>query len=606
MTKKKKTSPSPQSKAARQVRPPSKPPAHPHVALMLEYCRDIIDGTIPAAKLTQQACQRHLDDLKRAAAEDVGFPYYFDPEQAERVCRFVEMLPHVKGKWARKDPLNPKSNRIRLEPWQCFFLCSIFGWMMTGTERALPSKRVVGLRRFAEVDLWVARKNAKSTLAAGIGHWMFAKDEEPGAEVYCGAGSEKQAWEVFGPARQMCVSEPKLKADLGITINAKSLIRQSGGNLSKFEPVIGKPGDGASPSCAIIDEYHEHATSEQYDTFKTGMGAREQPILLIISTAGNNSAAPARDQWRDGEKILQRVIENERRFVLIYTVDDPEEEWKTEHGLRMANPNWGISVNRVKYLSDLAEALRDAKKQSAFKTKHANIWVTVSQAYFNLENWTRCKSPAPLHVESFKQQVCYAGGDFASKVNLAAVAKCFPLTGGRFAFFCRYYAPLATVQLSQNRHLWGWAQEKWLTTTPGNIIDFDVIRDDILDDCSTFKVKEIAVDPWQATWMITQLRAKRANAFEFRQIVSMMSEPMKQFDALMRDGKLLHDGNPITAWCLSNVKGQEDKKENVYPYKERDVEFIDGAIAMLMAFGRAHVNAGPAGSIYEGRGVRTL
>ncbi len=599
MKKKTKKSPSRQSE-------PSAPAKHPHVAAALGYCRDIIAAKVPAAKLTRLACQRHLRDLERAKAKEPSFPYYFDPEQAERVCRFIELLSHVKGKWARRDPLNPKANRIRLEPWQCFFVCSIFGWLMVGTERMLPSKRVIGLRRFAEVDLWVARKNAKSTLAAGIGHWMFAKDEEPGAEVYCGAGSEKQAWEVFGPARQMCVSEPRLQKDLGITINAKSLIRQSGGALSKFEPVIGKPGDGASPSCAIIDEYHEHATSEQYDTFKTGMGAREQPILLIISTAGNNSASPARDQWSDGEKILQGVFENDRRFVLIYSVDDPEEDWKTETGLRMANPNWGVSVNRTKILADLAEALRDAKKQSAFKTKHANIWVTVSQAYFNLENWKKCLSPTPLKIDSFRTQTCYESADLASKVNLAAAAQCFPLVGGRYALFCRYYAPMATVQLAQNKHLFKWAAEKWLTTTPGNIIDFDQIKADFLEDCGRYRVEEIAIDPWQATMMINQLRAKKAKAFEFRQIVSMMSEPMKQLDAMMRDGKLIHDGNPITAWCLSNVRGQEDKKENVYPYKDRDVEFIDGAIAIIMAFARAIVNVGPTGSVYEGRGVRAL
>jgi phage terminase large subunit-like protein len=601
MPTKKKTSRSLRSKAARPA-----PPEYPHVALALQYCADVIEGVEPTSKWTILACKRHLSDLERADAAGHDFPYYFDPVQAERVCNYIEKLPHVKGKWARKDPINPNAHRLKLMPWQCFFVCSIFGWLMVGTERKLPSGRVIGLRRFKEADLWVARKNAKSTIAAGIGHWMFGKDEEPGAEVYCGAGTEKQAWEVFGPVRQMCVAEPRLVTDLGITLNAKSLIRQHAGALSKFEPVIGKPGDGASPHCAIIDEYHEHASSEQYDTFKTGMGAREQPLLLIISTAGFNSKGPARDHWRDGEKILEGTIENERRFVLIFTVNDPEEDWKTEHGLRMANPNWGVSVNKANILADLAEALRDAKKQSAFKTKHANVWVTVSQAYFNLENWNRCKSPVALLVTSFKQKICYAGGDFASKVNLAAVAKCFPMEGGRYALFCRYYSPLATVQLTQNQHLWKWAQEKWLTATPGNIIDFDTIRDDIIEDCGQYSLKEIAIDPWQATWMITQLRAKKVNAFEFRQIVSMMSEPMKQLDALMRDGKLLHDGNPITSWCLSNVKGQEDKKENVYPYKERDVEFIDGAIAILMAFARAHVNSVQAKSVYEGRGLRTL
>lgn len=602
MTTKKKTSPSRQSKAPAKPSPPS----HPHVAAALKYCRDVTAAKIPAAKLTELACQRHLADLDREAAEDPAFPYFFDGEQAERVCKFFERLPHVKGKWARRDPLNPNAHRLKLEPWQCFLVCSIFGWLCVGTERPLPSGRTIALRRFKEADLWVARKNSKSTIAAGIGLWMFAKDEEPGAEVYSGAGSEKQAWEVFGPARQMCISEPRLGSDLGITINAKSLVRQQGGALSKFEAVIGKPGDGASPHCAIVDEYHEHATSEQYDTFKTGMGAREQPLQLVISTAGFNSTGPARDHWRDGEKILQGVIKNERRFVLIFTVDDPENDWKTEAGLRKANPNWGVSVNRVNILADLEEALRDARKQSAFKTKHANIWVTVSQAYFNLENWKKCLSPTLLARDQFSGQTCFASGDLASKINLAAAAHCFPLAGGRYALFCRYYAPKATVELPHNQHLYNWAAEGWITVTPGNIIDFDRIRDDYFDDCAKYRVNEIALDPWQATMLINQLREKKAPAIEFRQVVQMMSEPMKQLDASMRDGKLIHDGNPVTSWCLSNVKGQLDKKENVYPYKEREVEFIDGAVAIIMAFGRAIVKASPARSVYESRGVRTV
>jgi phage terminase large subunit-like protein len=274
------------------------PSAHPHVDAALRYCRDIIRGDIPACKLTQLACRRHLDDLERAKgntrdrAANSDFPFYFDPEQAERVCKFGEQLPHVKGKWARRDPLNPTANRLRFVPFQSFALVSIFGWLRCGTARTLASGRVVGVRRFTEADIWMPRKNAKSTLAAVIGHWMFAKDDEPGAEVYCGAGSKKQAWEVFGPARQMCIAEPRLQKQLGIEVNAQSLIRNSDGSLAKFEPVIGKPGDGASPHCAIIDEYHEHKTSDQFDTFQTGMGAREQSLILVISTAGQSVQSP--------------------------------------------------------------------------------------------------------------------------------------------------------------------------------------------------------------------------------------------------------------------------------------------------------------------------
>lgn len=561
---------------------------HPYVEKAEGYCRDIIAGKIPASEPTIQACQRHLDDLARQRTP--GFSYYFDPIQAERVCKFGEFLPHVKGKWARKDRLNPSANKIRLEPWQCFVLVSLFGWLRVGTERKISGGRVVGLRRFTEADLWIARKNAKSTLAVIIGLWMFSKDDEPGAEVYCGAGSEKQAWEVFGPARQMCKSEESLQKDLGILINAKSLHQAKDGNLSKFEPVIGNPGDGASPHCAIVDEYHEHKTSTQFDTFQTGTGAREQSLLLVVSTAGQSITGPARDRWGAGLKLLKKVFTEEHRFVLIYTLDDPDEEWKTEHGLRKANPNWGVSVNRENILAKLETAKREADAQNAFRIKHANVWVTAAAAYFNFEFWKKCESKT-LRLDDFKGQTCHMAGDLATKVNLAATAKVFALPDERFAVFGRYYSPRYTVELPQNRHLARWAEQGWLTVHEGQVLDFNGIRDDIFEDCETFQVAEVAMDPWQAVMMINQLREQNVNAYELRQIVQYMSGPMKDLDALMKTGRIEHDGNPITSWCIANVVAQKDRKENVYPRKERDADNIDGAVALIMALGRAMLNA---------------
>lgn len=580
----------PASRASTTKAKPAPPPAaapstHPHVTAALDYCAAVIAGQIPACKWTRLACQRHLDDLARSAQASPDFPYDFNPAKAERVCRFIEVLPHTKGKWARRDPLAKRAPTLRLEPWQCFAVISIFGWLLRGTMH----------RRFKEADIWVARKNGKSPLAAGIGHWMFAKDNEPGAEVYCGASTEKQAWEVFGPAHQMCKVEPRLQTDLGITVNAKSLHRFTAGSLSKFEPVIGKPGDGASPHCAIIDEYHEHPTSEQFDTFKTGMVAREQPLLLVISTAGFNISGPAHDRWREGQQIVERTITDERRFVLMYTTDTLD-EWTTEIGLRKANPNWGVSVNALTVLGDQQEAMREARKQTAFKTKHLNLWVTAATAYYNLEHWRACLSPTPIKPADFPGQPCYIGGDLASKVNLAAVALVFPRPEGKFALFCRYYAPHATVHLPENQHFAKWAREGWLTVTPGNIIDFSEIRDDILGDCAQHEVREIPLDPWQAVMLINELSAQGAPAYELRQTVQFLSEPTKQLDALMRSGKIIHDGNPVTAWCISNVNAYEDKKGNVYPHKDKpnSPNFIDGAMATLMALSRALINPGPA------------
>jgi phage terminase large subunit-like protein len=394
---------------------------------------------------------------------------------------------------------------------------------------------------------------------------------------------------VFGPARQFAMAEPQMVVDRDITINAKSLIRQAEGSLAKFEPVIGKPGDGASPHCAIIDEYHEHATSEQHDTFKTGMGAREQPLLLIISTAGLNIAGPCRDHWDDCEKLLNGTIKDEQHFAIIYTIDDPE-KWQGEEQLRIANPNWGVSVLPAVILPDMEGALREARKQGSFKTKHLNVWVSASSAYFNLEDWNRCRVK-DLKLADFAGRRCIISGDLASKVDLVAVTLTFPDSDGSIATFGRYYLPEARAKLPENEHYRKWAIEGHLTLTPGNIVDLGQVRDEILDDCKTYDVTEVPLDPFQATLLINELRGENVNAYEFRQTVLMMSEPMKQLDAMMRSGRVKHDGNPITTWCISNVTAQTDRKDNVYPRKERAELKIDGAVSLIMGTARAHLQA---------------
>lgn len=213
-----------------------------HTAKANQYAQDVVAGRIPACRQAIQACKRHLRDLERTKTD---WPFRFDESKAERACKFIELLKHTKGKWARANRLDTDANRIRLELWQCFVVCSLFGWVSKAT----------GKRRFRRASIYVPRKNGKSIFASAVGLYMLTLDDEPGAEVYSGATTQKQAWEVFKPARQMAVKAPDFVEAVGMTVNAASLVLEDG---SKFEPVIGAPGDGASPHCAIVDEYHEH------------------------------------------------------------------------------------------------------------------------------------------------------------------------------------------------------------------------------------------------------------------------------------------------------------------------------------------------------------
>lgn len=549
------------------------------VALGERYARDVVSGRICAAKWTRLACQRHFEDKKRERSK--SFSYRFDKDRAERVCKFIELLPHIKGKWARKDPKKPGAHRIKLEPWQCFIILSLFGWVWKRS----------GLRRFRKASIYLPRKNGKSTLAAGIGHWMAWKDGEMGAEVYSGATTEKQAWEVFGPAKKMAEREPEMVEGLGFDVNAQNMVRPSDG--SKFEPIIGNPGDGASPHCSITDEYHEHDTSSQFDTMVTGMGAREQPLALIISTAGDNLAGPCYDDWLTVQKILERTVTDDTHFGMIYTVDVADkandtdaDDWTSELALRKANPNFGVSVG-VEFLhQQQRDAINNARKQGTFKTKHLNVWVQARDAYFNMQRWAECFEPG-LTFESMKGQVCFVGMDLASKVDIAALELLFPRGDGTHARFGKYYLPDETIQLPENEHYRAWQKEGWLTVTEGNIIDFNRILDDLVDLASIVELKEIAYDPAQATMLVTDLQDEGLICVELRPTVLNYSEPLKQCEALVRDRKLKHNGDPVMTWAMSNVVAKTDAKDNVYPRKERAEKKIDPVVALCAAMHRS-------------------
>jgi phage terminase large subunit-like protein len=325
----------------------------------------VVAGEIDVCRYVRVACQRHLDDLEA----DTDFA--FSESNANRVAQFIEMLPHVKGKWAKSGEL------IRLEDWQCFVICVVFGWV----HRADTSRR-----RFTKAYIEVPRKNAKSTKAAGIGDYMLAADGEFGAEVYSGATSEKQAWEVFRPAKLMLERSPDIASHFGVQVNAKSLSVESTG--SRFEPVIGNPGDGASPHCAIIDEYHEHNTDDQFDTMETGMGARESPLLFVITTAGSDTSGPCYALRSQVVNMLDGTQPNPHLFGIIYTIDEGD-KWTDPGVLTKANPNIDVSVRRDYLEAQQREAINNPRKQATFQTKHLNVWVTAREPFFNLEQWNR-------------------------------------------------------------------------------------------------------------------------------------------------------------------------------------------------------------------------
>jgi phage terminase large subunit-like protein len=542
------------------------------------YAQDVAAGKVVACKWHKLACQRHLKDLERS--RNGAMVYVWNPElqdkdgkayqPAERVCKFAQLMPHIKGDWAARGQL------IKLERWQVFILASIFGWVHKDT----------GKRRFRVADVIVPRKNAKSTLAAVIGQYMLAADGEYGAEVYSGATSQDQAMEVFRPALLMARATPKFCQRYGVVANASNLSIVE--NNSKFEPVIGKPGDGASPSCAIVDEYHEHKTSELFDTMQTGMGARSQPLILVITTAGSDISGPCYLHQVELQKILEGVIENDQRFGIVFTMDDGD-DWTSEAALLKANPNFGVSVDGEFLRLQQRDAQSDPRKQNVFKTKHLNVWVAAASPWLNLFNLQKA-GDSSLVPEGETWDGAVIGADLASKQDIASlVALCWRGDGDEreYAAFSRNYVPEDALQKPENAHYQAWVNSGHLIATPGNMISLEQIQEDALELSRAIGAREFAKDPWGGHQMGANLQAEGMEVVDIPQQVRFLSEPMKEIAARVDGGKFRHDGNPCYVWQLSNVEVKEDRNENVFPRKARASNKIDAAIATIVAMNRA-------------------
>lgn len=553
-----------------------------NVKLAEQYARDVVSGKIPACKWVKLSCERHISDKKKSKKKT--YLYRFDKDKAQRACSFAEGLPHVKGKWA--------GQRIVLEPWQCFIFCMLFGWL----------HKLSGLRRFRRADIMIPRKNGKSIIAAIIGLYMLVADGEIGAEVYCGAVSQDQAYEVFTPAKLMVSRTPDFQRELGVSVHKKSITQLHTG--SSFKPLIGKPGDGSSPSCAIHDEYHEHADDDQVNTMHTGMGAREQPLQLKITTAGDNLSGPCHLEFDDAKKVLQGIIEDDQLFVIIYTVDK-EDKWNSLESLYKANPNLGVSVNEEALIADQKIAEQTPRKQAAFKTKRLNIWVGALDAFFDIDKYDLCADTS-LKIEDFAGMDCRLALDLASKVDLNALDILFEPEPERYVSFTKYFLPDAMVNAPGKDHYKGWTEEEWMIATEGEIIDFSFIKAAISGFMTQFNVLEVGYDPWQATQLATEMMLDGAPMVEYHQTLRNMTEPTKHLDAMIRAGQYKHDGNPISKWCMSNVVVYTDPNDNVKPKKAREENKIDGAIAKIMNMGLSIGSEVQGPSVYEDRGIRSL
>lgn len=571
-----------------------------HVAEATDYAHRVLAGDIPACKWVKAACRRQLDDLDRWQSDPL-YPYDWQPEEADRVIRFIELLRHVKGKWG--------GQRLILEPWQKFILACVFGW----------KRKADGLRRYRTMYLEVPRKNAKTTLLAGIGLFMLVADGEWGAEVYAAATTRDQAKIVFDVAQQMARMDGEFRARFGTEVLTHSVLVKE--TASKMIPLSaeGSTLDGLNISCALIDELHAHKTRTVHDVIDSATGARTQPLICKITTAGSNRAGVCYDQRTYLTKILNTTlkrhkglghkvsgvaVEDDAYWGIIYTVDDNDFMFD-ESTWRKANPNYGISVEPDDLRRMANVALHQSAAANEFQTKRLNVWINADSSWMNMLQWDACADPG-LKEDDFLGQPCTIALDAAFKKDLFAKIKVFRRDADYYVFG-RYYLPEAQVRGDDKEQFAAWEREGWIRTTPGEVLDIAAVREELIGDDATgaqgdiqrFEVTEVPYDPAQLTQFATEMLAEGLPMVELRPLVLNFSPAMKELEELVAAGRLHHNGDPVLAWMIANVVCHRDPKDNIYPKKERPENKIDGAVALIMALARAMV-PGSTDDAYDG------
>lgn len=548
------------------------------------YVHDVLNGEQAACQWVKLACQRTIHDLDTAHERGL----VFDERAAKVAIAFFSILHHYKGEWA--------GTRIELEPWQQFLIWSLFGW-----------KHEDGRRRFRTAYLECARKNGKSTLAAGVGLYLMVADGEPGAEIYTAATKRDQARIAHQAATEMVRSSPQLKREINIfKDNLHSL-----DTASKFEP-LGRDSnslDGLNCHGVIADEVHAWKSRDMWDVLETSTGARRQPLMFAITTAGFDRHSFCYQLHDYTEKVLAGTVEDDSFFGIIYTLDE-EDDWQDESLWTKANPNLGVSKKWDDMRRKLARAQEMPAALNAFLRLELNQWTQAETRWIDGEAWRRC-GEVPVDEEKLIGRSCYAGLDLSTTTDISAFVLVFPpeTEGEPYQVVPRFWIPEDNMheRVRRDRVPYdAWVRHGYMEATPGNVIDYEWILVQIDKDAQRYDIQEIAFDRWGATRITIQIQERGLELVQFGQGYVSMSPPMKELEKLILSQKIAHGADPVLAWMADNLVARQDPAGNIKPDKEKSIERIDGIVALIMGLDRALRKEGRPESVYKSRGIITI
>lgn len=572
--------------------------------ITLQYCLDVRSGVRTAGQLEKLAVKRFLADLSKSTFNvesvdeetqellqklkykpkpDIDFEYELDIRRAHHALFFIETCPHVKGDLAKIRPDGTRQSLI-LEPWQVFATFNIFGWI--GFD---------GKRRFLYVYIEVAKKNGKSTWLAAIALYLCFIDGEMGAEVYTAATSAEQAKIVFNDASKMVEYSPKMRAHFGIEFSKYSVFQtETNSVLKALSQDRGGTKDGLNVHAAIIDELHAHKTADMYDIVANGIAARSEPLILAITTAGDDTTSKCYQERQVVVDILKGKAKHDQYFGMVFCLDRGD-DWLDPKVWPKANPNFGVSVNE-KYLHSVFEKVKVSPKQESItRQKHLNEWIGAVDGWISPTIWGNAESS--LTETAFNGQVCFGGYDLASRLDLASWGRLRPkLEDGKVHWYIFTSNYINEHVVDTKEAINGekrpdeypvWRDQGHLIVTEGKTTDFERIQRDIEDFHTENPFYEMGHDPYHAAQLTANLLDEGINVIEVPQVTKFMSEPMRWIEQLLAEDRLHHDGDPVLKWCMCNVVVRPDVNNQILPRKNSPGKKIDAAVGLIIAASRA-------------------
>lgn len=538
------------------------------------------------------AAKRFLNDLERAKQKDA--PFKFDPAKAEYVCKWIECLPHVEGKW---DTAN-----IVLADAQVFFVVNLFGFW--------KSKEV---RRFSVALFAVARKNAKSTLAAAIMLYVMCEEDEPAGQLYSAATTGQQAKTVFRIAKLMVERCGDLRQWYNIEAYSQEIKRYETDSFFKAINAKASTQDGLNPQAFVLDELHAHKTADLMNVLRDAAGSRRNPLFLYTTTEGFETPGPWPEVRGFAQNIL-RGLEADHFLAIIYALDEEDKNLGTTHDDDFdetkwikANPLYDTNAILRSTVKDLAaEAKSMAGKLGEFRIKRLNRQSASAKTWVDLLKWKK-GSVVKFDRDTLKGMQCWGALDLSSTADMTSWVLLF-FDGTYWYVLIRYFVPAEAAKHRTERRsapYQSWINAGWVTATEGDRVDYAIVREAILEDCRIYNPTKIAYDPWNAQQLVTELTNDGLELEIFIQGPKSYHPAMQALDVAYSAGKFQHGGNPVLQWNAANLVPRYDVNMNMAPDKKKSADKIDGMCATLMAFGLAIVDTGDDSAGFFAAPVRT-